>query len=238
MQTAIEYIVAHASERTLWVRTRTMMLNKIAAQRRRLYGLPLGATLPVGDKRDPVIEDKAARMCVPIIASLDHFNTAIKESDKQLEALAAQLPVAKWWAGHRGMALLGLATVVGEAGGLHNFATVGKLWKYLGLHVVDGSAPKGKKGETLGFAPRRHAVVRQISSSVIRANGLKCVSPCVYRLVYDERKKYEIATHPDHTPKHHHLRAMRYMEKRIIRDLWLQWNERAVIPAEQYAKAA
>lgn len=45
-----------------------------------------------------------------------------------------------------------------------------------------------------------------------------------YRPMYLERKKLEILKAPDLQLIVHHKRAMRYMEKRYLRDLWRAWR--------------
>ena len=54
--------------------------------------------------------------------------------------------MADWIEAQRGIGLPGFARLLGVTGSLDRFATVSKLWKYLGLHVVDGRAPKREKG--------------------------------------------------------------------------------------------
>lgn len=48
-----------------------------------------------------------------------------------------------------------------------------------------------------------------------------------YYPVYIERKEYELARFPaDYKARkiHSHRRALRYTEKRFLRDLWRQWR--------------
>jgi hypothetical protein len=57
-----------------------------------------------------------------------------------------------------------------------------------------------------------------------------------YRTAYLERKDYELQRDPDMQPIKAHRRAQRYMEKRLLRDLWQAWrNEgkaRSTVPEE------
>jgi len=46
-----------------------------------------------------------------------------------------------------------------------------------------------------------------------------------YRTIYLERKELEKTKDADARPIVHHRRAQRYMEKRMLLDLWEAWNE-------------
>lgn len=62
-----------------------------------------------------------------------------KQSVREMERLAQTLPVwPTFGAPINGFGPLGLAIIVGEAGDLSNYADKGKLWKRLGLALVDG----------------------------------------------------------------------------------------------------
>ena len=60
-----------------------------------------------------------------------------------------------------------------------------------------------------------------IGDCIVRANAGK------YRELYDARKILELEKlQGGKTCKiHAHKRAMRYMEKQLLRDLWVKWNE-------------
>lgn len=134
--------------------------------------------------------------------------------------LAKQLPVWPWWKSVNGLGALGLAQIVGESGDLSNYANPGKLWKRLGLAVIDGKSQRRVSGAAAlehGYSPRRRSVMYCIGDSAIKKQ-----SP--YRDLYLERKEYEKAKVPDLTPMHHHRRAQRYMEKRILKHLWQRWR--------------
>src|SRR5713226_4604230 len=68
--------------------------------------------------------------------------------NRHLEHLAKQHPMADWIAQAPGIGLPGFARLLAVTGSLDRFPNVAKLWKYLGLHTVDGQAPKRRRGET------------------------------------------------------------------------------------------
>lgn len=96
--------------------------------------------------------------------------------ESAMERHAAQLPAAAWAKSVRGFTLKGLAIIVGEAGDPSGYATVSRLWKRLGLAVIDGQrqgAPgNGASAEEWtahGYKPARRAAVWVIGDVLFRA---------------------------------------------------------------------
>lgn len=112
--------------------------------------------------------------------------------------------------------------------------SVRELWAYCGLHVMDGEAPKRRKGEKANWNAEAKKRVWLIAQSCIK----QARSP--YRKVYDDtRAKYADAIHekpcarcgPSGKPAqigtdlndgHKHARAIRAMCKAILLDLWIE----------------
>lgn len=238
MQDLIEAIAFNAKRYQQWLRARTRLTNQQKALRRAVYDLPKGAKLPAIAERDADREAVLALFLLPLQEAERVLDVHIAQVQKTLRTDAERLPVAEWWTSLRGMNLLGLALIVGEAGDLGMYRNPSCVWKRFGLHVLDtGAAPRPKGGETLGYSPRRRSVIKVIGNS-IKMGGTKAATVNPYRLLYDARKLVEVAKAPDLKPMQHDLRAMRYMEKRLLRDLWLRWNGREETPASEYAKAA
>lgn len=173
--------------------------------------------------------------------------------EKRLVTLAGQLPVSDWWQAIQGCNLLGLALILGECPGtndqgLADFATVPKLWKRMGLAVMpDGGRQRRIAGDAAiehGFAPERRAVIWTIGQSLFlgqsqrvdKATGEVKREAGPYRLLYDARKTYEIERDPEIKPCVAHARAKRYVEKRLLRDLWRAWRRGAKLALEPNAK--
>lgn len=162
-----------------------------------------------------------------------------KRHEKRLKALAEQLPAAEWWCGIRGANLLGLGVIVGVAGDLSNYDNPAKVWKRFGLDVwTDGKANRKSKtdAEERGYSPTRRSAMWTIGDCLVKQGE-------EYRDLYLRRKEYEIdkaeergltvvpaakitAKNRDlHMSQGHvHRRAQRYMEKRLLRDLWSVWR--------------
>jgi hypothetical protein len=156
-------------------------------------------------------------------AGWDHLESiALKEMETQ----AALLPVWKEFGeGIRGFGLGSLAVVIGETGNLSNYETHSRVWKRLGLAVLNGirqgGLPKGAPAEEWiahGYNRARRSRIFVIGDVLIKVNKGE------YRALYDERKAYEIARDPEIRPIVSHRRAQRYMEKALIRALWKAWR--------------
>jgi hypothetical protein len=86
---------------------------------------------------------------------------------------------------------------------------VSSLWKYAGLHVVDGAAARRRRGERADWNPQLRAVCRKLGGSFMKARSQ-------YRPLYEARKRYEQVRHPDFRPIQHHRRALRYMVRAAV----------------------
>lgn len=139
--------------------------------------------------------------------------------EKRLTELAKLLPVAAWVEGTRGVGVLSLAAIVGEAGDLSNYANAAKLWKRLGLAVMpDGTRQRrigGADALDHGYSPARRSVVWNIGACIVKAGG-------PLKAIYDARNVYEAERVA--TKAHAHNRAQRYVEKRFLRMLWSVWR--------------
>jgi hypothetical protein len=137
-----------------------------------------------------------------------------------------------------GLSATMLCTIIGEAGDLANYGTKSRLWKRLGLAVIDGvrQSKQSDAGKALdhGYNPSRRAAVWNIGESVIKQQvravkneaGENTGSIAIGPLgkVYLDRKAEYAAKHPEKSKKHIHNDAKRYMEKRLIAQLWRAWN--------------
>jgi hypothetical protein len=157
----------------------------------------------------------------------------LRSRRRAVERAAVELvratPVYEWWTSQRGLGALGLAQILGITGDLNAFPTPAKLWKYLSLHVVDGHAARRARGAASrgqGFSPFRRAVMHQIGDALVKLNAQP------WRGLYDARKAYELERLPPDPGRQGwaHKRALRYMEKRLLRELWRAWRQAAAAP--------
>lgn len=176
------------------------------------------------------------------------FATVEKSAEKEMARLAKSLPVWTDFAeGVRGLGAISLAVILAETGDLSAYPKKGHVWKRLGLAVIDGTRQGGLRKTASaeewiahGYNPQRRSRIFVIGDVLIKQGDL-------YRQVYLDRKEYErraaearglIVAPAAKIPAkdralyvsdgHIHRRAQRYMEKRLIRDLWQAWNGRRV----------
>ena len=168
--------------------------------------------------------------------AIDGFSDAVKAIEKKMLKLVKQLPVAAWVQDpqQRGFGLLSLATVIGEAGNLSNYANPGKLWKRLGCAPFEkggvtqmGATWKSGKGpvklhasdwEEFGYSPRRRSISYLIGENIVKQNK------SIYRERYDAKKEDFQAKRPETSKGHCHNHGMLLATKLMLKNLWVEWN--------------
>lgn len=191
----------------------------------------------------------------PFVAFGREALEALAAQERALNAYLARQarrhPMAPWIAEQRGIGLPGFVRLLGITGPLDRFATVSKLWKYLGLHTVDGQAPRRERGQKLSYSPQGRVLCHQIGESIVKMG-----KGGEYRRVYDDKKVEYLArertgesgcpTGAVHKTKtgaivacvkasddgketsaHVHAMARRYAVKRLVRRAWGEWRRLA-----------
>lgn len=174
----------------------------------------------LGKGEHPMAEIAFAAM-FPLIEARDGVAKHRAAVEKRLVKLAKLLPVAPYVESVRGVGLASLAAIVGEAGDLSNYSTPAKLWKRFGLAVMDDGRQRRVAGAAAldhGYSPSRRSVMWNVGSCIVKAGG-------PLKEAYDARKLIE-ATKVE-TKAHAHNRAQRFVEKRFLRSLWVEWNRSA-----------
>jgi hypothetical protein len=175
---------------------------------------------------------------LPLMAAVADLAATEHAIDLQLVRLARQHFLSDWISEAPGIGLGGFARLLGATGPLDRFATVSRLWAYLGMHVVDGTAPRRRRGQNSNWSAQGRVVARQLATAIVRVGRGR------YRAAYD-RKKAEYLARPrcgpsacpfgqTHTNRkgetlpcglmHAHVAAMRYAVKLLVRDLWVAWR--------------
>jgi len=169
--------------------------------------------------------DVATSACLALLSSRAVLHKEQLAVKRRLEELVQKLPVWEWCQPIRGFAEISLANIVGEAGDLSKYDNPAKLWKRMGVGLVQGAEGWSRQRKITGdaaiehgYSPSRRAVLWQIGANLIMQNDGE------FRALYDSRKVYEVERAPDMKPGHAHNRAKRYMEKRLLRELWRAWR--------------
>lgn len=207
--------------RLLWdmQQTRVAMGNRVSAMERDGIG---------EDWRQPATK---------IVKELKSVESGV---NRQLESLMKRHPLREWIERTPGIGLGGIARVLGVTGSLDNFPNIAKLWAYLGMHVVDGIAPKRKRGQKANWSADGRKICYQLADAIVKQRN----SP--YRAHYDTKKAEYLErertgasecpfgqVHKDKSGKvfkcglaHAHNAAMRYAVKQMLKEMWAEWRRR------------
>jgi len=185
-------------------------------------------------------ENAIAEACAPIILNAAQaragWDVLRLNVVKEMEALAKTLPIWAWAKDVRGLGPLGVAIIAAEASGprgdVASYATKERLWKRLGLAVIDGQRQQKRADKDLaaahGYNPRRRSEIWTIADSLFRAQwrGAKedvAAHPLgLYGEAYLRRK---CATEGrDWSDARRDADARRVMTKALIEDYWRAWR--------------
>ncbi len=131
------------------------------------------------------------------------------------------------WLKHvKGLGPLLSASLMSGLGSPERFNTVGQLWAYCGEHVVDGEAPRRKKGQRANWNGSLRMTLFKVSSSFVKYD-------CFGRQLYNQYKDYYINRDGPDPKWKPHKRAMRRVAKDFVRCLWLAWMDSRNLPTGQ-----
>lgn len=133
------------------------------------------------------LPDLALRGLDESIERLSPIRTSVLS---ELETIVSGSRLGAWIDDTHGLGK-GLILLLGICPPITEFDTVSAVWKYCGLSVTpEGKAPRGQKGERLGFDPVRRAyAIKRVADPVMKVGG-------PYREVYDDRRAHTLETHP------------------------------------------
>lgn len=98
-----------------------------------------------------------------------------RNTEKDLVRLARRLPAYEWVKGVRGFGELSFARIIAETGDLSGYANPAKVWKRLGLAVIDGKSQRKardvEKAKEQGYSPYRRAVAYVAFEPVLKAQS-------------------------------------------------------------------
>ncbi len=183
------------------------------------------------------------------LAAIEPLDAAQEACEKLLVKLVKQLPVYEWVKSVNGFGDVSFATIVGECGDIGAYRNPSCIWRRMGLAPFEGKAGatwKAKGGLTadqwteFGYSPRRRSVSFNLNK-IIGGMGLwrpvfgsDLSDANYYQRVFAERARIEAAklempiTESDKGKesytKHVENRAQRYVQKRLLRELWRAWR--------------
>lgn len=200
-------------------------------------GEVLVSTEPTGFLR---MSDLSAshRLIVEGFASRQIWEDMRAEVEKQMEKLVKTLPVWSWATTVSGLGAKGVAIIIAEAGtDLRNYATKERLWKRLGLAVINGERQRkvSKTSDPEGFkehlySPARRAEMWTLADSMFRQqwagekDGVPAHAKGPYGEIYARRKAHTMANRDWKQAAHFNNDAKRIMWKAVLKHLWQAWK--------------
>lgn len=210
--------------------------------RRRILVRPTDEPDSDGICRGLGLTEEAVDILGPIDAVADGTRALEEQAIKAVERYMRASPWGPWLKSDasKGVGAKQLARLLGAIGDPYWHTVqdrprlVSELWAYCGLHVVDGEAPKRRKGQKANWSEDARKRSWLIAGSCVKSPGGR------YRAVYDETKaKYADAVHdrecvrcgPSGKPAligspisdgHRHARALRAIAKTVLKDLWIE----------------
>ncbi len=145
----------------------------------------------------------------------------------------------------RGIGPILSANLIKEFGDCSNYDTVSRIWAHTGNSVINGIAPKRRKGEILSYNPKLRTMTWKISDSLLKQNK------GYYRQIYDTEKEKQLnkiydkgflaqkysKPYKENDTKlnklHAHNRALRKMRKIFLDHFWHASRELNGLPAEK-----
>lgn len=201
------------------------------------------------------IYQKLAGFIEGSLASRSYLVEMQEQAEAALEQLCEALPVVGWWREHVfSGSLVSLAVIIGETGHLSLYSNPAKVWKRMGVAVLDGVRQGGLRKTASKEDWIKHGYSAERRSRMWVIGDVLVKHPGYYREVYLERKAYLrqravsrglIIAPAAKIPKarkdefisdgHIHKDAQRYMEKRLLKNLWQAWRDggqpaRSVLP--------
>ena len=158
--------------------------------------------------------------------------------------MTAQLPVYDWVQSIRGCSDNALASIIGESGNLDNYDNPAKLWKRMGIglvehkgkHIRQAKSKTKALAELMGYSPKRRAILFVIGGNIIKARKGATGLAAELLTYYEAEKAKAIAA--GLTRGHAHKRAQRHMEKRFLKLLWREWTKSPIPEIESQRLAA
>ena len=145
--------------------------------------------ISLGHQRRSLAEDFPPIILITIDEALARLNPLRNPIKSEIRKIVKGCHIDDWIRSTHGLKD-GLWLLLGSMPPLLEFKGPASIWKYVGLDVRGGSAPRPKDGERLGFAPYRRAyAIKRVADPIIKVGG-------PYRATYDARRIRTNLSHP------------------------------------------
>lgn len=154
------------------------------------------------------------------------FENLEKEMLKYIRDLLKAYEIWEWLEEIKGVGPTIAGVIISEID-IHKADTVSALWRFCGLDVIDGHAPRPVKGQKHTY----NGFLRSKLLGVLGSSFLKCNS--IYRDFYDNYKNRLETKGWGKSKGHRHNAAIRYMIKMFLRDLYVAWRTLEGLPVRE-----
>lgn len=205
----------HRAEKSLTMQAKALCRRLVGGDRADAEKLYSAAT----KGKDHPLADTAMAAMMPLLEARDSLEKQRKQVEKRLSKLAEGAPGYHFVTSTKGFGALGFSGIIGEAGNPADYRNRSCFQKRMGLAVINGGRQRKVAGVDAlehGYDATRRSLVWTLGDSLIKGAG----KDSKYRQYYDNRKAYEIERNPEMTKAHAHNRAKRYMESKLLRDLY------------------
>lgn len=169
---------------------------------------------------DPGLTDQA-ELLKRIEAKIEEMEA---EAEKAMIQLVAGHPIYDPLVAIRGVGPVMAARFIGMID-ITKVSSVSALWKWAGMHVVDGKAARPVKGQKIDYNPRLKTTMFLFADVQIKTRG-------PYRGDYDRAKAEYAEKYPERSAMHIHKMAMRIASKLFLSHLWQVWRQAEGLPTD------
>lgn len=172
---------------------------------------------------DPVLN---AQHLAPIHETIAGLLEVEGQAIRRLQAAMKRHPLGAFVQETPGLGAKTVGRFLGAVGPLEARTTPAQLWAYCGLHVVDGAAPRRRRGEVSNWSTRAKTRAYLMAEACVKQVGGEARRRSPYRDTYEHARAHDAELQAGRpvplTDGHMHARAMRKVSKMILRDLWAE----------------
>lgn len=172
---------------------------------------------------DPALN---AQHLAPLEGLVQGLRDVEAQAVKRLESAMRHHPLGAWVAETQGLGAKTVGRFLGAVGPLQSRTMPSQLWAYCGLHVIDGHAPRRRRGEQANWSTRAKTRAYLMAEACVKLIGVGGKRRSPYRDVYDASRALDELRQADRseplTDGHMHARAMRKVSKAILADMWAE----------------
>ncbi len=176
---------------------------------------------------------------VPFMLARWPLDEERETAERLMVEKAESLPVFPFIQNTPGMASMGLGVLVGEIGNLSKYKTPARVWKRMGVAVINGERQGWKltgdaeKAAEHGYNRKRRSALWTIGDSMLKhqvevreknTENEHRVPLGKYGDIYLTEKERQQTLYPELPKIAWHRRAQRKAEKEMLKDLWLEWK--------------